>query len=127
VTVENLNCVKDAYFYAQRFQDLIAVVSRIPRDARGRGSRLLLTLSYALLGRTADAERARAEVLARYPSTSAGAVAESGLDLGPPRGREPSPVWISRRATSSLRIGRRAVEIKNAPRLPDCLMRPTGG
>jgi TolB-like protein len=71
MTAENLNCVKDAYFFARRFEDVISVVSRIPQDARGRGSRLLLTLSCALLGRKTEAERARAELLAAYPEICA--------------------------------------------------------
>ena len=71
MTAENLNCIKDAYFFTCRFEDVIAVVSRIPLDARGRGSRLLLTLSYALLGRTSEMELARTELIAKYPSISA--------------------------------------------------------
>src|SRR5262249_19370909 len=53
------------------FQDVIAIASRIPREARGRGSRLLLTLSYALLGRIDDADYAHAKLFAAYPSISA--------------------------------------------------------
>jgi len=71
MTAENLNCVKDAYFFARRFEDVIAVASRIPQNARGLGIRLLLTLSYALLGRKQEADRARTELLAHYPSVSA--------------------------------------------------------
>src|SRR3546814_1265785 len=44
MTAENLNCVKDAYFFARRFQDVVAIIARIPRGARGRGSQVLLTL-----------------------------------------------------------------------------------
>src|SRR3546814_1959568 len=71
MTAENLNCVKDAYFFARRFQDVVAIIARIPRGARGRGSQVLLTLSYALLGRVDEADAARAELLAAYPSMSA--------------------------------------------------------
>jgi TolB-like protein len=67
----SLNTLKDAYFLARRFKDVIAVVSRVPEDARGRGSRLFLAFSYALLGQHDDAERARAAVLAHYPKISA--------------------------------------------------------
>jgi tetratricopeptide (TPR) repeat protein len=63
----SLNTLKDAYFFDRRFKDLIAVVSRVPEDARSRGSRLFLAFSYALLGQHDDAERARAAVLAHYP------------------------------------------------------------
>src|SRR3546814_19727930 len=41
MTAENLNCVKDAYFFARRFQDVVAIIARIPRGARGRGSQVL--------------------------------------------------------------------------------------
>ena len=71
MTSENLNCVKDAYFLSQRFDDVISVVSRIPLEARGRGARIMLTLSYALLNREAEAARARTELLVRYPKISA--------------------------------------------------------
>jgi TolB-like protein/Tfp pilus assembly protein PilF len=71
MTAENLNCVKDAYFFARRFEDVVAVVSRIPEDARGRGAWLLLTLSCAMLGRESEAAQAKAELLAKYPSISA--------------------------------------------------------
>ena len=67
----SLNTLKDAYFFDRRFKDLIAVVSRVPEDARSRGSRLYLAFSYALLGQHDDAERARADVLAHYPKISA--------------------------------------------------------
>lgn len=71
MTAENLNCVKDAYFFARRFEEVIAVASRIPQNARGLGLRLLLTLSYALLGRKPEADRARGELLNEYPGVSA--------------------------------------------------------
>jgi tetratricopeptide (TPR) repeat protein len=67
----SLNTIKDAYFFDRRLEDLITVVSRIPEDARSRGSRALLAFSYALLGRKDEAERARAELLAKYPKISA--------------------------------------------------------
>ena len=71
MTAENLNCIKDAYFFARRFEDVIAVVSRIPQNARGLGARLMLALSYALLGRVPETRRACAELLAHYPLVSA--------------------------------------------------------
>jgi TolB-like protein/tetratricopeptide (TPR) repeat protein len=123
MTPENLNCVKDAYFFGRRFQDAIAVVSRIPKDARGRGSRLMLTLSYALLGRSDEAERARAELLAAYPSISAELLLNQD--------------WVSARPEeeSLLLEGFRAARlplcasdaelaaIPNARRLPECAAR----
>jgi hypothetical protein len=84
MTPENLGCIKDAYFYARRFGDFIAVVSRTPQDARGLGSRLLLTLSYALLGRREERARARAELLAAYPSISAELLLNQGWSVARP-------------------------------------------
>lgn len=71
MTPENLNCVKDAYFFARRFDDAISAMSGIPSEARGRGTRLMLTLCYALLGRKIEAARARSELLKKYPRISA--------------------------------------------------------
>ena len=67
----SLNTLKDAYFYDRRFKDFIAVVSRVPENSRSRASRLYLAFSYALLGQHDDAERARAAMLAHYPTISA--------------------------------------------------------
>jgi TolB-like protein/class 3 adenylate cyclase len=75
----SLNTLKDAYFYSRRFKDLIAVVSRVPENARSRGSRLYLAFSYALLGQSDDAGRARAAVLARYPKISAEQLLNEGF------------------------------------------------
>ncbi len=66
-----LSTIKDAYFFTRRFDDLIAVMMRIPEKERTRGGRLFLTFSYALLGRKDAADQARAIVLAHYPNISA--------------------------------------------------------
>jgi hypothetical protein len=71
MTAENLNCAKDAYFFARRFQDVVVVVSSIPEEARGRGAWLLLTLSYAMLGMERETAHVRTELLAKFPSISA--------------------------------------------------------
>jgi TolB-like protein/class 3 adenylate cyclase len=81
----SLNTLKDAYFLDRRFKDLIAVVSRIPEDARGRGSRALLAFSYALLGQRDDAKRARAAVLAHYPTISAEQMINQGWTFTRPQ------------------------------------------
>lgn len=127
MTAENLNCVKDAYFFARRFQDVIAVVLRIPKDARGRGSRLLLTLSYAILGRVDDADRARTELLAAFPSISAELLLNQDWILA--RFEEENLLLEGFRAA---RLPLCATDtdlagIKNARRLPDCLTRAAGG
>jgi TolB-like protein/class 3 adenylate cyclase len=85
MTPENLNCIKDTYFFARRFEDTIAVVSRIPLEARGRGARLMLTLSYALLGRANETAQARADLLKNYPTISAELVLNTGGVMGRPQ------------------------------------------
>lgn len=70
-TSGTLNTIKDAYYFARRFDDAVTVISRVPSDARSRGARLLLTLSLALLGRENETRRARTELLAAYPNISA--------------------------------------------------------
>jgi TolB-like protein len=81
----SLNTIKDAYFFARRFDDVIAVISRIPENARSRGSRLFLVFSYALLGRHDEAARARDELLAKYPSMSAEFLLNTGWVFGRPQ------------------------------------------
>src|SRR5262249_58085996 len=68
---ENLTCARAVFSSARRFEDVIAVASRVPQNARGLGIRLMLTLSYALLGRKQEADRARTELLTNYPWVSA--------------------------------------------------------
>lgn len=70
-TSNTLNTIKDAYFFARRFTDTVAVISRVPPESRSKGSRLFLTFSLAFLGRKDDVERARAELLAAHPNISA--------------------------------------------------------
>jgi hypothetical protein len=70
-TSGTLNTIKDAYFFARRFEDTVAVISRVPPESRSEGSRLFLTFSLAFLGRKDDTERARSELLAAYPNISA--------------------------------------------------------
>jgi TolB-like protein len=70
-TSNTLNTIKDAYFFARRFTDTVAVISRVPPESRSKGSRLFLTFSLAFLGRKDDLKRARAELLEAYPNISA--------------------------------------------------------
>ena len=70
-TSGTLNTIKDAYFFARRFEDTVSVISRVPPESRSKGSRLFLTFSLAFLGRKDDTQRARSELLAAYPNISA--------------------------------------------------------
>jgi TolB-like protein/class 3 adenylate cyclase len=70
-TAGTLMTIKDAYFFARRFEDAVAVISRAPAEARSKGARLFLPMSLAFLGRHDDASRARTELLEHYPNISA--------------------------------------------------------
>ncbi|MGK9168695.1 hypothetical protein KXR53_20445 [Inquilinus limosus] len=120
MTAENLNAIKDAYFFAGRFEDVIAVVSRIPVDARGRGARLLLTLSYALLGRTSEAAKARADLLDHYPTMSAELLLN--LDWAFAR-REEEELFLEGFRAAGLPICAADADLAGIPtarRLPEC-------
>jgi tetratricopeptide (TPR) repeat protein len=77
-TSGTLNTIKDAYFFARRFEDAVAVISRVPPESRSRGSRLLLAASLAFLGRKDEAARARGELLTAHPGLSAELLANQG-------------------------------------------------
>jgi TolB-like protein/class 3 adenylate cyclase len=67
----NLTSLKDAYYFARRFEDTVRVVARMPAEARSYGSLLLNATSLAMLGRSEDeVGRARAAMLARDPGLS---------------------------------------------------------
>ena len=70
-TSGTLNTIKDAYYFSRRFEDAIAIISRVPPDSRSKGGRLFLAFSLAFVGREDDARRARDQVLAVYPNISA--------------------------------------------------------
>jgi tetratricopeptide (TPR) repeat protein len=122
MAAENLNDVKDAYFLARRFGDVIAVVSRIPLDARGRGSRLLLTLSYAMLGRANDTARARAELLAEYPSISAELLLNQDWRFGRP---QEEALFLEAFRAAGLPLcasDSDLAKLPNVRRLPECVL-----
>jgi TolB-like protein/class 3 adenylate cyclase/tetratricopeptide (TPR) repeat protein len=71
MTPANLMGVKDAYYMAQRYQDVVAVVDRMPEDSRSRDSWVFLTASESRLGRIEDANAARVRLLQAFPDVSA--------------------------------------------------------
>jgi len=67
----NLTSLKDAYYFAQRFEDTVRVVARIPAEARSLGSLLLNAASLAMLDRKeGEIDSARSAMLTRNPDTS---------------------------------------------------------
>jgi TolB-like protein/class 3 adenylate cyclase/tetratricopeptide (TPR) repeat protein len=71
MTPANLTGVHDAYYMAQRYEDTIDVVMRMPEEHRGRSSWVFLAASYARLGRTEEAAEAKAKLLEAFPNVSA--------------------------------------------------------
>jgi TolB-like protein/class 3 adenylate cyclase/tetratricopeptide (TPR) repeat protein len=71
MTPANLTGVHDAYFMAQRYEDTIDVVMRMPEEQRGRSSWVFLAVSYARLGRMEEAAEAKAKLLRVFPNVSA--------------------------------------------------------
>jgi TolB-like protein/tetratricopeptide (TPR) repeat protein len=83
--VGTLNTIKDAYFFARRFDKLIAVVTSVPENRRTRVGRLFLAFSYAFLGRKDGSERARAVVLEKYSNISAELLLNQGWVFARPQ------------------------------------------
>jgi TolB-like protein/Tfp pilus assembly protein PilF len=71
MTPANLSGAKDAYYIAQRYEDTIEAVMRMPEEHRGRDSWVMLTGSYARLGRTQETAHAKAKLLQAFPNVSA--------------------------------------------------------
>jgi TolB-like protein/Tfp pilus assembly protein PilF len=71
MTPANLTGVHDAYYMAQRYEDTIDIVMRMPEEQRARSSWVFLAASYARLGRTEEAAEAKAKLLKAFPNVSA--------------------------------------------------------
>lgn len=120
-TSNTLNTIKDAYFFARRFEDAVAVISRIPPESRSKGSRLFLTFSLAFLGRKNDAERARAELLEAYPNISAELLLNQGWAF---EREEDTKLFLDGFAAANVPICASAadlVKIEKPVRLPGCV------
>jgi tetratricopeptide (TPR) repeat protein len=119
-TAATLNTLKDAYFFSRQFQKLINIISRIPADARSRGSRMFLAMSYAFLGQDEQAERARKEFLDKYPTVSAELLLNQDWVFAYP---EPEKLFIEgfRRTKLPLCASPEEIaKIAKPKRLPDC-------
>ena len=66
---------------AQRYEDAIDVVMRMPEEQRARSSWVFLVASYARLGRTEEAAEAKAKLLRGLPERVGGTDAQRGLRL----------------------------------------------
>jgi tetratricopeptide (TPR) repeat protein len=54
-----------AYFFGRKFERAIEQVEQLPDESREKFDRFFLAASYAFLGRTEDAERAKADLIAK--------------------------------------------------------------
>jgi TolB-like protein/tetratricopeptide (TPR) repeat protein len=71
MTAGNLNGCKDSYFIAQRYEDTIATVYRMPEKSRSRDSWAFLTASLARVGRAREQAEVKAKLLEAFPNVSA--------------------------------------------------------
>ena len=60
-----LGMLMSSYFFGRRFERVIELSDQIPDETRDFGSRFNRAASYAFLGRTEDAERAKADLTAK--------------------------------------------------------------
>jgi predicted Zn-dependent protease len=60
-----LGMLMSSYFFGRKFERVIELGERIPDETRDNGSRFLLAASYAFLGRAQEAERAKADLIAK--------------------------------------------------------------
>jgi TolB-like protein/class 3 adenylate cyclase/tetratricopeptide (TPR) repeat protein len=75
----NLGALSNAYFFVRRFEDTINLVIRVPEESRFQGPWLFLAASHAFLGREAEAQKAKAALLAAWPDITAQAFYEEGM------------------------------------------------
>ena len=55
-----------AYFFDRKFERVLEIVDQVPEEARWPILRVIHAASYAFLGRVADAERVKADVVAKH-------------------------------------------------------------
>jgi tetratricopeptide (TPR) repeat protein len=60
-----LGDLMSAYFFGRKFERVVDLSDQIPEESRGTGHRFLRAASYAFLGRAEDAERAKADLIAK--------------------------------------------------------------
>jgi adenylate cyclase len=60
-----LGYLMNAYFFGRKFDRVIELSNQIPEETRDNSNRFLRAASYAFLGRAEDAERAKADLIAK--------------------------------------------------------------
>jgi TolB-like protein/class 3 adenylate cyclase len=74
----NLGALSNSYFFVRRFEDTIKLIIRVPEESRFQRDWLFLAASNAFLGREAEAQKAKAALLAARPDITAQAFYEEG-------------------------------------------------
>lgn len=67
----NLAGIRHAYYWSRHFEQVIAVMNRIPEESRSSLGLLQLAASHAFLGHTDEAAAAKAALLAKLPGITA--------------------------------------------------------
>ncbi len=120
MTPANMNAVKDAYYFAERYEDNIAAINRMPEESRARDTWLLLAASYQRVGKTAEAAAAKAKFRPEYPDGSAERMLNE--DFPVPNQREQDLI-IQAYKVLDLPIcmsSAQSAELTGTKRLPDC-------
>ena len=60
-----LGTLVSAYFFGRKFERAIEMSDQIPEESRDKFTRFFRAASYAFLGRAEDAERAKADLIAK--------------------------------------------------------------
>jgi hypothetical protein len=122
-----LNTIKDAYFFSRRFDDLIKVITRIPENARSRGSRLFLAMGYAFLGRAAETEAARTAFVAKYPNASAELMLNQDWSFARPEEENLFVDGFHKGGLPLCATGEQLAKFPKPKRIPDCKSSQNGG
>jgi tetratricopeptide (TPR) repeat protein len=124
MTPANLAAMKDAYFWARRFTDAIAVIERIPPESRVLWTLQVLGASYAFTGNSQKALEIAAKYRERAPGWTAQAEYAYGWYFA--RQQEEDLFFESFRALGlpMCATAEQVTKIKNLKPLPECPAKP---
>ena len=109
-----------AYFYARRFERLIAVVETVPEESRRPFARLALAASYAFEGRSQEAEAAKAAFAAKHGTPSAELWLNQGYAFARQQERDLLVGAFRKLDLPVCARGRELEGVANPVRLPEC-------
>ncbi len=119
----NRGALKDAYFFARRFDRTVEEITAIPEASRSRWATVVLAASYAMLGKVDEAAAAKTAMIARVGETSA----EYWLNDRPPFTRSAErDVFVETFRKLDLLMcytDEQAAKLTKPRRLPECVPR----